>query len=508
MTSVDSRLVASGFGTFTGVLVVAFVVGVCGFVNRPLSAQEEAEPDHDVIIVGGGIAGLTAAYSLPKRADVKLLEKNDRVGGRTVSGVYGQFHYAKGTEYLGKPRGALRKVIRKMRQRAQMIPSPMDAAFADGRIFYGSEGLAKYLIEKSSLEEYNRFVSTIQKYSKQYDEVPDFEEDSSLAGLDDITARQWFVDQGFNQVYQERYNVASRGLFGASMEEISALSYIPEIAFDYIGMRRVRDVEQLEEETEIGEDKTHAYSFTTGITQLTTALGNALGERLTLNATVLAVTMDGDLYQVVYRDAQGQQHVLTSYAVILAVPAPVALQIAPTVLSDEQKTIMGQVEYSSYATLSLFSETAIFDQAFDLSVPDGLFFTDLYDSTWVQKFYQSDGQNNGTYIACAYVAPLSYKDHSLDTMPETEIVNRVKADLDTVLPGSGAKVTGHDLHRFQYAYPVMTLGAYKRLTRLHEVTDGLLQLAGDYMIYPTFEAAADSGHRAARKLKKALRRRR
>ena len=45
----------------------------------------------------------------------------------------------------------------------------------------------------------------------------------------------------------------------------------------------------------------------------------------------------------------------------------------------------------------------------------------------------------------------------------------------------------------------MTPGAYKRLTRLHHITRGGLQLAGDYMIYPTFEAAADSGEWAAEK---------
>ena len=45
----------------------------------------------------------------------------------------------------------------------------------------------------------------------------------------------------------------------------------------------------------------------------------------------------------------------------------------------------------------------------------------------------------------------------------------------------------------------MTLGAYKRLTRLHETTNNGLYLAGDYMIYPTFEAAVESGQIAAEK---------
>lgn len=55
-----------------------------------------------------------------------------------------------------------------------------------------------------------------------------------------------------------------------------------------------------------------------------------------------------------------------------------------------------------------------------------------------------------------------------------------------------------------YAYPIMTLGAYQRLSRLHEITEGSLLLAGDYMIYPTFESAAESGYLAARKAKNEL----
>ena len=46
----------------------------------------------------------------------------------------------------------------------------------------------------------------------------------------------------------------------------------------------------------------------------------------------------------------------------------------------------------------------------------------------------------------------------------------------------------------------MTLGAYRRLRRLHELNAGNLMLAGDYMIYPTFEAAVESGALAANKL--------
>ena len=85
-------------------------------------------------------------------------------------------------------------------------------------------------------------------------------------------------------------------------------------------------------------------------------------------------------------------------------------------------------------------------------------------------------------------------------MSDEEILKRVYADLEKVLPGAAEKVEGHKIFRFEHGYPVMTLGAYKRLTRLHDITNGPVVLAGDYTIYPTLEAAADSGVLAAEKI--------
>lgn len=104
----------------------------------------------------------------------------------------------------------------------------------------------------------------------------------------------------------------------------------------------------------------------------------------------------------------------------------------------------------------------------------------------------------------AYIAPKSYKDRSLLAMSDEELLQNLYEDLEQIFPGVRSKIVGYDITRFPYAYPIMTLGAYVRLTRLHEITRGGLLLAGDYMIYPTFEAAAQSGHLAAKKAKDEL----
>ena len=475
-------------------------------VESPQQAEVtgEAEAHHQVIVVGGGIAGLTTAYFLQDEdVDVMVLESAANPGGRAQTGTYKGVHFARGTEYLGEPYGALRKIIKATGLKKVMVPDPMDAHFHDGKFYWSDDGLALMHIQDTNLRTFNRFVKDVMKMEDEYVEAPDFDPKAAIAALDEMIAREWFEQNSYGGTLEEAYNVAARGLFGANLDEISALSYIPEIAFDYEDAETIEDVEDLDNfPKRMGYD-TGSYTFETGIAEVNIALADVLGSSLLLNATVRSVTRTGDIYLVQYQDTAGKEHSLSADVVVLAVPAPLALEIAPTVLDNERRDLMSQIPYSQYLTLALFSDTPIFNQAFDLAVPDDWFFTDIYDSTWVERTFNSSLPKD-VWVAGVYIAPKSYKDTSLHSMDEQDVFERVMNDLEKVLPGARAKVTGYELTRFPYAYPVMVTGAYKRLVRLNKLNRGSLLLAGDYMIYPTFEAACDSGELAADQVLKEL----
>lgn len=359
-------------------------------------------------------------------------------------------------------------------------------------------------IQESNLSEYNRFVSLFQGFIAKYGDVPDLNLSSEIAKLDDISVRKWFDQLKIPSIFYETYNVTSRGLFGANIDEISALSFIPEIAFDYEDSKPVEAITDLENSEQQGKESTETFTFQTGITEVTDAIAKILENNILLNSKVTKITLEGSKYHILYTDSSGATQTVTADAVVLATPAPVTLSIASQILSEEQKSILELIPYAPYATVALYSQTPVFRKAFDLAVPDGTFFTDVYDSTWVQRYYDATLKDKADSIMSIYIGPGTYKDTSLLNLKDEDLLKKIYEWLNSIFPGVASQIVGYDIERFQYGYPVMTPGAYKRLSRLHRITNGSFVLAGDYMIYPTFEAAVETGFLAAEKATEAL----
>ncbi len=71
--------------------------------------------DTQCLVVGGGVAGLTAAYELKKRGvAVEVLEARDRVGGRTWSGVLEGAEVDWGGEWIGNGQPRVYKLVKEL----------------------------------------------------------------------------------------------------------------------------------------------------------------------------------------------------------------------------------------------------------------------------------------------------------------------------------------------------------------------------------------------------------
>ncbi|MGF1717827.1 FAD-dependent oxidoreductase [Photobacterium chitinilyticum] len=445
------------------------------------------QTEYDYVVVGAGAAGLSAAYTLHQsNEDYTVLEKTNRTGGIAENGRKGSFHYAKGTEYLGEPHGALRNIVNELDIPMVEIPMPMDASYFDGKMHIGDDKIARLTAEKAGKQNFQHFLLMLKQ---AINGAP--KEDWKK--LDNITAKQWLNDNGISPFIQRRYNVMSRGLFGANLSDISALSLIPEAAFDYVGVTSYDDIFQ-------PSNNSDSWTTVQGIASITDAIALELGDHIKYNSAVIEITRLGSKYKVIF-NSNGKKSFIIANKVILATPSPVSEWIAKQVLTTRQKQLLSQIEYAQYITVALFSNTPIFNKAFDLAILDGDVVTDLYDATWVERHYKPTLKNVKEYIASAYLAPKGVSDKSLMTYSDDQIMSIIKTELSTIVPGIDTKITGFDIKRFMHAYPVMSPGSYGRLEELKNSFKGIY-LAGDYMEYPTFEAAISSGADAAKKAMK------
>ncbi len=481
-------------------LLIFFIV----VAQIPVFPQEipiEIESEHDVIIIGGGWHGFTAAYFL-RDYDVKVLERSSKPGWSCRTNPYEMFPYESETEGYEQP--PLSKMIDSLGLEIWKIPSPVYAYKYNGEYYFDLDGLASMLIEQSNVEEFNRFVNTVQSVYQQYHDVPELDFNSPVAQLDDISAAQWFTDHLFSQAYSERYNVICRRYFGANLSEISALSLLAKIGNAF------KDFEPVQADSNNKPavlDEPNAYVIADEYA-VPEAMASFFGNIIQSHVNVLEVIKDENRYIVTCEDESKQRHALAARTVILTAPASDVAQVAPSLFSQEQIERLDQIPYRSSITLQLYSEQPIFDHAFDLSVQDDLLFTDIFDDQWVIRDSDPATPIQGNSLTL-FLSPKRYSDEeffdidfdAVDVEEYLEQIMFILQELNKVFPDAQdiplESIFGFVTYYNYETEPFLPVGAYHRMKQLHESCQNGLILSGNYMIYPDFEGEINSGYWAA-----------
>ena len=483
----------------------------------------DGDDTYQTVIVGGGIAGMTAAYKLKKK-DILVLEQWPTVGGRVWDDEWRGFSYARGAEYLGEPWGIMKKVIKKYKLDPIEVTYPAICHYNEDvtgyqyiDIYNGFDGIAFMHVaedgnDDEALATYNRFMAeTTELADETYDagELPHwFDLDHPVASYDYVTMREWFVDRGFGATYQKKWNSHARGLYGANMDEVSILMAISELGWEYYDEDPIDMPDESWNEylTDLYPEET--YSFRGGLSEIPQAIAGdkKLRGKIRTNSVVTNVEKDGDVYVTTYRDRLGEtETTVRSTSVVMAVPADIALELAPTLITGEKRELMEQIPYCPYLTVNMMSEEPIQDFTFELSTPDDFWVIAFYDSLWVQKWDDPDNPlNDEVFVTTAYIAGQTC-DEELVGLTDEEILAGTYTDLERIFPGATEKVIEYRINRFARGYPLMGLGAYHRITRLNELNSkkkSTFVLVGDYMALPTMEAAMAQAEYAVKRLKK------
>lgn len=236
--------------------IAGSIVGASHDLGHRLRAGDLPEPDEvrdvPVVIVGAGIAGLSAGWKLAKSdfRDFEILELEPQPGGNSRWGENAVSAYPWGAHYLPVPSAestAVRELLEEMGMVHDVGPEgepiydprhlchvPQDRLFVDGR---WQEGISAREILLTSVEPEDRaLLAEFEQQVRRYRDYRDARgrrafalpmalssDDTELVALDDLSMREFFDRAGWTSERLRWYvDYCCRDDYGCTLETTSA----------------------------------------------------------------------------------------------------------------------------------------------------------------------------------------------------------------------------------------------------------------------------------------------
>src|SRR5215207_8479523 len=240
--------------------------------------------DCDVVVVGAGLAGLSAARELSGAGlDVRVLEARDRVGGRTLSQAVGE-HQEDIVELGGQWVGPTQHEILSLAQDLGIETYPTHAT---GRnLFEDDRGkLKRYrgtipMLGPLVMLDYGRADLKLKRLIKRIDpEAPWEAEDAER--LDEQSFATWIRRAARTKTAREALTTAIRAVFSVEPADVSLL-HVLFYAAAAGGWDDLLDTEGGAQQDRLAG----------GTQQLSVRMADELAERVELNAPVRSIRLD------------------------------------------------------------------------------------------------------------------------------------------------------------------------------------------------------------------------
>lgn len=455
---------------------------------------QPAKPDATVLIVGGGLTGLTTAYELNKAGiDSLILEAAPRVGGRIQSVRFqnGDTAEAHMEEYF--ERNPAYQLLKELG-----LPLAEDVAHSTvrlgGKIYpYQGEGdRDEYLRGIFSEKEIKAFLKWNEKMWALYEKLHashfhDKPLPPELVALTKISFAKFVARERLPKKVQEWIRVTVEPEMAIEWDQISALDGLDE-------MRLFLDSPQ-----GFGEKNYHVKG---GNSKFTEALVAKLGDRKPLvNALVTAIRQTTNGVTVRYLQDGYQYSEATGKYVVVTVPVPQLgrIQFEPP-LSDEKKRAIATTRYGSYVKIHF----GIAPEAAKLWEVDGeTVLTLLSDSPAGSVYDVTDLQDAApdrdrilTLLLHARFA------RAMIGLPADEIRQRSAESLDALFPGVKQHIKFAEVFAYPEAVAYWPLASgrsrFDPLANKLREPQGRLYIGGDMTENSHSEGAVQAGLRMSK----------
>jgi oxygen-dependent protoporphyrinogen oxidase len=385
------------------------------FSRPPASAKR------DVVIVGGGVSGLAAAYQL-RDLDFLLLEKELHWGGSAYLMEYQGTPYATGSAFLAKSERAY-----DFAREIGLEPLPIDDS--DGTILKGEwipdtwrSGLDKLPYPASIREGFKKFRKELLAIDLE-------KRDGELNGTPFLKLIQGYPDE-----IKQWWDTYGPSNWGATSEETAA-----SLALD--------DFHEL-----AGENGTDYYTWPGGLGAITRKLAEILQQKYPGNmrsgATIVAVVPEKDAVNVTYVEGS-ELKTVTAKCVIMATPKFITRRLVDG-LPAKQSEAMHRIGYIPYAVVNLIFDKPVFNKGYDTWCP-GNRFSDFVVADWVVR--NQPGYKQKYNILTCYT-PLRREERALllTEASARQIAEEVLRDFQKLFPGSN--VDPLEVHLYRRGHPL------------------------------------------------------
>jgi protoporphyrinogen/coproporphyrinogen III oxidase len=425
----------------------------------------------DVVIVGGGIAGLSAAWRLRHR-DVLLLEAGDRLGGRMRSDVRGEYWLNYGAHLFPAPGSLVDLIARECGlETVPVTGGMMGLAVGSTLLEHGRVETYPFRLPLSARDriafvkagvKVQRAVAKYHRLERRYD----FEDDRTFGEF------LGPLPPAVHAIFSCAAHRAS-----AELDELSAGCGIGLFALVWGG-----------------KGSLIARNLLGGTDRLPAALGRELGERARTGCRVHAVRPDGaDLV------VQSGGEEIRARQVIVAAQAPYAAPLVAPV-AERAAAALAQLTYGAFLSLAVeTSETTAmpYDDVYAIATPGRVF--DMFTNQAHALRAGGPRRPGGSLMLFAGGQAAA----ALMRESDEVIVGRFLADLHELYPQTRGVVAGATVHRWELGNVYARPGR----GRLQAALEGALgshenlHLVGDYFAeLGNMEAAARTGLAAAERV--------
>lgn len=448
----------------------------------PLKTEKFSWPEavaghSEVVVVGAGLSGLTAAYFLRHR-DLMVLEAGEQVGGVCQSGNYRGVPYPAGSAYFYYPwEASWQKWYRELGLELDeaLIAPPMSALFHEGHWYpdcFSEAGLRSLPISKAGVDGLLKLAEELMNLEKVWDLGNDT---LPLAELDKVSLAHYLeAERGLPQEVTMLLAPYCHSCLGAGPEVISAWAGIFFLMSEF-------------------SSGTRAVAFPEGNARLAQALSRALSNPPRCQQTVVGLRPRGAGLDLLVWDGAGSGlYRWETGAIILALGKFLARRFLTPNWGWRQEDFQ-PFRYGSYLVAALCGPITLKAPGYENWI------TGAGD---ISDFILAPRKPLGGQRVMVVFAPQPYPQgrESLLKAEAEHQARKLLATLEGPFPGIVAEVEEVRLYRYGHAQVLPYPGFITFLRGSFPREQGRIILAhSDLEGLPCIEAAMVQGRRAARR---------